>query len=84
MEGFVLVHRVPEVVHTDNGSSLVGKLFQDSLNQMGIQTTRTPVYTPQGNRVERTHRPLGLGLRANDEINPHSWTSNLQTIVFDA
>ena len=83
MEGFVLVHGLPEVVHTDNGSSLVGKLFQDSLNQMGIQTTRTPVYTPQGNRVERTHRTLGGLLRANDEINPHSWTSNLQTIVFE-
>ena len=58
MEGFVLVERVPEVVHTGNGSSLVGKLFQDSSNQMEIQTTRTPVYTLQGNRVERTHRKL--------------------------
>ena len=49
MEGFVLVHGVLEGVHTDNGSSLVGQLFQDSLNQMGIQTTRTPVYSPHRN-----------------------------------
>ena len=83
MKGFVVDHGLPEVVHTDNGSSIVGKLFQDSLNQMGIQTTRTPVYTPEGNRVERTHRTLEGLLRANYEINPHSWISNLQTIVFE-
>ena len=56
---FIIVHRVPECIHTDNGSSLMSPLFQDSCKPMNIKMTQTPVYFPQGNRVERSHKTLG-------------------------
>ena len=47
VEGFCLKFGIPEVVHSDNGTSLLSKQFQDSLMQMSVQTTQTPTYSPQ-------------------------------------
>ena len=55
IDRFFLVHGMPETIHTDNGSSLMSHLFQDTCKQMGIKMTQTPTYSPQGNRVERAH-----------------------------
>ena len=83
VEGFCLKFGIPEVVHSDNGTSLLSKQFQDSLMQMGVQTTQTPTYSPQGNRVERSHRTLGASLRSDDSTNPGSWPIKLNTILFE-
>ena len=80
---FILVHRVPECIHTDNGSSLMSPLFQDSCKQMNIKITQTPVYSPQGNRVERSHRTLGQIPRSDDTFVPGSWVQKLDSAVFE-
>ena len=51
--------------------------------QMGVQTTQTPTYSPQGNRVERSHRTLGASLRSDDSTSPGSWPIKLNTILFE-
>ena len=83
VEGFCLKFGIPEVVHSDNGTSIMSHTFQDSLHQLGIQTTQTPTYSPQGNRVERSHRTLGASLRSDDSTSPGSWPVKLNTILFE-
>ena len=83
IEGFCLKFGLPEVVHSDNRSSLLNKQFQDSLHQLGIKTTQTPVYSPEGNRVERSHRTLGASLRSDDSTSPGWWPIKLNTILFE-
>ena len=83
MEGFVLKFGLPEVVHSDNRSSLLNKQFQDSLHQLGIKNTQTPVYSPEGNRVERSHLTMGTSLRSDDSTCPGSLPIKLNTILFE-
>ena len=82
-DGFLSVHGMPETIHTDQGSSLMSNLFQNSCTQMGIKLTQTPTYSPQGNRVERSHRTLGQILRADDTSAPGSWTDKLISAIFE-
>ena len=58
-------------------------LFQDSCKQINIKMTQTPVYSPQGNRVERSHRTLGQILRSDDTFVPGSWVQKLDSAVFE-
>ena len=68
IEGFCLKFGLPEVIHSDNGSSLLSRQSQDSLHQLGINTTQTPVYSPEVTRrwvhlsVPMTLPAQGLGL----------------------
>ena len=57
MDHLTLVHVFPKNIHTDNKSSLVSTTFQETCNQLNIKIRQTPPYTPQGNRVERMHKP---------------------------
>ena len=82
-DGFLSIHGMPETIHTDQGSSLMSSLFQNSCTQMGIKLTQTPAYSPQGNRVERSHRTLGQLLRADDSSAPGSWTDKLISAIFE-
>ena len=83
IDRFFLVHGLPETIHTDNGSSLMSHLFQDTCKQMGILMTQTPTYSPQGNRVERAHRTLGQILRSDDSSNPSSWARKMDAAIFE-
>ena len=61
----------------------MSKTFQDSLHALGVQTTQTPTYSPQGNRVEMSRRTLGASLRSDDSTSPGSWPVKLNTILFE-
>ena len=50
VESLCLKFGLPEVVHSDIGSSFLSKQFQNSLNQLEIKTIQTPVYSPEGSR----------------------------------
>ena len=52
IDKFFLVHGIPEI-HTDNGSSLMSHLFQDTCKQMGVKMTQTPTYSPPGKQSGR-------------------------------
>ena len=79
----VLMHKLPETIHTDNGSSLMSSLFQDTCKQMGIIMTQTPTYNPQGNRLERAHQTLGQILRSDDSSNPSSQARKVDAAIFE-
>ena len=83
IDKFFLVHGIPKTIHTDNGSSLMSHLFQDTCKQMGIKMTQTPTYSPQGNRVERAHRTLGQILRSDESSDPSSWVRKVNVAVFE-
>jgi hypothetical protein len=72
---------VPEVLHSDRGQHLLGKVFQDVAKQLGIQHTTTPSFNPQSNPVERVHRDLGQMLRALRASNGQTWVTNLPAAV---
>ena len=74
---------MPETIHTDNGSSLMSHLFQDTCKQMGVKMTQTPTYSPQGNRVERAHRTLGQIFRSDDSSSPSSWAQKVDAAIFE-
>ena len=73
---------MPETIHTDNGSSLMSHLFQDTCKQMGVKMRQTPTFSPQGNRVERAHRTLGQLLRSDDSSSPNSWAQKVDAAIF--
>ena len=52
---------------------------------MGVKMTQTPTYSPQGNRVERAHRTLGLilGQWSDDSSNPGSWAQKVDAAIFE-
>ena len=83
IDRFFLVHGMPETIHTDNGSSLMSHLFQDTCKQMGVKMTQTPTYSPQGNRVERAHRTLGQIFRSDDSSSPGSWAQKVDAAIFE-
>ena len=56
---FIFKLGLPEVIHCNQGTSFMSKNFTDWLRALGIGLTHTPVYSPQGNREERTHKTLG-------------------------
>ena len=53
IDRFFLVHGITETIHTDNGSSLISHLFQDTCKQMGVKMTQTPTYSPPGKQSGR-------------------------------
>ena len=51
VEHFCLKFGLQEAVHSDIGSSSLSQQFKNSLNQLGIETSQTPVYSPEGNII---------------------------------
>ena len=82
LDHYVYKHGLPETMHTDQGSSFTSKLFSDSLAQLGVLLTHTPAYSPDANRVERSHRSLGALLRADDSDIPGAWSTKIGSLLF--
>ena len=58
-EDFVLVHGVPEVLHTDQGRQFEADVIQSLCRMLGIKKTRTTAYNPKSDgMVERHNRTL--------------------------
>lgn len=56
---YVLVHGVPEVVHSDQGRQFEAEIVQRLCQLLGIKKTRTAPYNPKSDRmVERFNRTL--------------------------
>ena len=77
IDKWVLVHGVPEVIHSDNGSNYSSNLFKEVMARLGIIKTYTPSYSPAGNRVERSHRVLGEILRSDTRFGESNWVSKV-------
>jgi hypothetical protein len=81
LERWIQVYGCPEVIHTDNGPNFTSKLFQEIMKRLHILNTRTPPYSPEGNRVERAHRVLGDILRSDRRFEAKEWPSKLLAAV---
>ena len=58
-EDYVLVHGIPEVIHSDQGWQFEAKIVQRMCQLLGIKKTRTTPYNPKSDgMVERFHRTL--------------------------
>jgi transposase InsO family protein len=55
---------IPEKLHSDQGTQFTSRLMKEVGQQLGIQITTTPTYNPRSNPVERSHRTIGMSLRA--------------------
>ena len=81
-EKFIFQFGLPEVIHCDRGTSFTSHVFTLSMEQLGIVLTHTPAYSPEGNRVERSHQSLGKLLRADDSVEPGAWVVKLAGLLF--
>ena len=81
LENYIYVYGIPECIHSDRGANFVSQLFEGMMRKMNILHTKTPPYTPEGNRVERYHQTLASLLRTEDPEDG-SWVQNLPAAVF--
>jgi hypothetical protein len=82
VENWVYTFGCPEVLHSDRGSAYTSKLFKEVMAALNILKTVTPAYSPEGDRVERSHQVLGNLLRADHQHDPTNWTAKLPVAVF--
>ena len=68
---------MPEIIHSDNGSHFTSRMLGQVATSLGIRTTRTPVYHPASNPVERAHRDLNNMLRAIGAETGQDWVTCL-------
>ena len=82
VENWVYVHGCPETLHSDRGSAYTSDLFMELMSALNIFKTVTPAYSPEGDRVERSHQVLGNLLRSDHRFDPTDWTAKLPVAVF--
>ena len=78
IENWIYVFGCMETLHTDRGTNFTSNLFKEVMHQLGITKTVTPAYTPESDRVERSHRVLGDLLRADKRFPASKWTEKLK------
>ena len=81
IEKWIHVHGVMETLHSDNGPNFTSNLFREVMHQLGVTKTYTPVYSPQGDRVERAHRVIGDLLRADNRFEARQWPQKLSAAL---
>ena len=70
-----------ETLHSDNGANYTSHLFKEVMLKLGVTKTYTPVYSPQGDRVERAHRILGDILRSDRRFEAKQWPQKLSAAL---
>ena len=74
---------VPTYIHSDQGANLCSEVIQTLCKLLGIQTTRTSAYHPQGNgQVERFNRTVEAIVAKTVQDNQRDWDSQLQKALF--
>ena len=78
LDNVIHVHGCPERIHSDQGSEFTSNLWNELMEQLGIEKSFTPVANPNSNIIERYHRVLGQTLRVllgKDETQWPKWIS---------
>ena len=74
---------VPSSLHSDQGANLCSSVIQSLCQLLGVSTTRTSAYHPEGNgQVERFNRTLEAILAKTIEDDQHEWDSLLPKALF--
>ena len=68
---------VPEKIHTDRGACFTATVFQEVMKLLGIRHTVTPPYSPEGDRVERTHSVIQSCMRSDECFPEKDWPKKL-------
>ena len=74
---------VPSGLHSDQGANLCSSVIYSLCDLLGIATTRTSAYHPEGNgQVERFNRTLQSILAKTVDTNQDTWDSQLPKALF--
>ena len=73
---------IPLQLHSDNGTQFTSELMKEVCRVLRINKTETPTYNPKSNPVERSHRDLGLMLRAMTTKTAQDWEDVLPACLF--
>ena len=63
MDQIIHIFGCPERIHSDQGSKFTTNLWNELMEQLGIEKSFTQVANPNSNIIERYHRVLGQTLR---------------------
>ena len=72
---------IPESLYSDNGQQFTSKVWKELMTILHIQHVRSPNYSPQSNRSERTHRLLGSLLRSDNTLQQNNWMDKVAPAV---
>lgn len=74
---------VPTSLHSDQGANLCSTVIQSLCQMLGITTTRTSAYHPEGNgQVEHFNCTVEAMLAKMVDDNQHDWDSQLPKALF--
>lgn len=82
LNSFISIIGCPAVIHTDQGSNFMSKVFKDLCKLLKIKKINSAAYHAQSCAVERFHKPLGEYLRNYAGGDPTSWDEYLAPAVF--
>lgn len=80
-ENVFLLFGVPRTLVCDNGKQFVSSEFRGLAKTYSIHISYTPLYHPQANAVERTHRVLKTMLSSYVKDNHRKWEEYLQKVA---
>ncbi|GFT38248.1 retrovirus-related Pol polyprotein from transposon 412 [Trichonephila clavipes] len=72
----------PREIQTDQGASFMSRLTVEFFNRFGIKVSRSSVYHPQSNPVERFHRTVKQVLRVLCIEAAPNWESQVPAALF--
>ena len=74
---------IPTCIHSNQGANLRSAVIQSLCQLLGITTTRTSAYHPEGNsQVERFNRTVEAILAKVVDSDQHDWDSHLPKALF--
>uniref|UniRef100_A0A3Q1F1W9 Gypsy retrotransposon integrase-like protein 1 n=1 Tax=Acanthochromis polyacanthus TaxID=80966 RepID=A0A3Q1F1W9_9TELE len=80
-ENFIVYYGFPERIHTDQGPDFESKLIKELCEVTGIRKSRTTLYHPRGNPVERFNRTLFSMLGTLENKQKSKWREHVKPLV---
>ena len=81
VEEFVVHYGIPERLHSDQGKCFEGKVIEQMCKLLNVKKSRTTIYHPQGNPVERMNRTLISMLKTLVPEEKQQWKSHVAPLV---
>ena len=76
---------IPKIVQTDQGTNFMSSIFQQVLQELGIQTCNSSAYHPESQgALERFHQTLKNMLKIYCEEHERDWDEGVPMVLFAA
>ena len=83
LDEIICRYGAPCTLHSDQGANLCSSVIQCLCALLGVSTTRTSAYHPEGNgQVERFNRTLEAIIAKTITDNQHDWDRQLPKVLF--